>query len=260
MKRWALLACMCALLWIGCGGGGGGGGPIPAGQGATIRQASITLGTGKFTTYCDGTFDGSIEVVAKYPARPPAPAGGGPPPPSPAGTAVVSAPQAPSPTNVAQVTFDGAQLTFNSDATQFLTLTGKLTNPCASGTLNIVVAVTGAVPGTASGTFTVGAVPMIATGPSPTAEKPLGAFSFVDTLHCCAAGSAALKAAAGSNVNPGVTVAPTTIACPSAPPPSESATITGQLTVPEVDGHVQLTITVGAQTCMLKTTVHHPVP
>lgn len=240
------------LLLAACDGGG----PTPAGSGANILDPTVTLGAGPFTLYCDGTFDGSIAATATYPAPPP------PPQRSANGKTALTAAQASTATNIENVQFNGLPIEFTSNATQSFGVSGKLTQACTVGVLGVTASVTyekGGV-GTASGPgINVGPVAMIGRGPvpDPKATAPAGAFSFDDTLHCCRAGNATLNATAGANTK-NVAVAPVTLACPAGPTPNETATLTGQLTVAEIKGGVQLQITAAADSCVVKTTVLPP--
>jgi hypothetical protein len=251
------LATFAALL-VGCPpGGSGSGGPIPAGQGATILDPTISLTLGPVTLYCDGTFDGAIVATATYPAPPPAPAK------SALGKTLVTGAQVGATTNMQPPTVGGFPLTFTANGAQSFGVSGRLTSPCAVGTVQLTANVTyegGGGRGAAGGPFTIGPVPISGHGPTPdpTAKAPNGAFSFEDTLHCCAAGNVTLAAVAGANVNPGATANPNTIACAPGPTADESVTLAGQLTVPENNGSVRLNATAGASTCIVKTTVDHP--
>jgi hypothetical protein len=246
---WSVMA--SALLLAACDGGG----PTPAGTGADILDPTITIGAGTFTLYCDGTFDGRIPVTATYPPPPP------PPTKSAPGKAILKEAQASTATNIDDVHFNSLPLEFKTGGTQFFGVTGKLVASCTVG----ILAVTGSVTlekgrvGTASGgPSNVGPVAMMGKGPAPDkASPPVGAFSFVDTLHCCKAGNPTLSAVAGANVK-NVTVAPATIACAAGPTADDIATLTGQLNVAENKGSAQLQITAAPDSCIIKTTILPP--
>jgi hypothetical protein len=228
-------------------------GPIPV-PGNTLVEPTITMGAGTFTIYCDGKFDGSVAVTAVYP---PIAAG------QSRAKATFGGASATTSTNLDNLSFGGQPMTFASNGAGALTVSGKLVAACDPGTLALSGQVTfehgGGQGALGGGPYTIGPVAMRGHGPSPdpTANAPNGDFQFDDTLHCCTdKGNATLTALTKGNVT-GLSVAPATMSCVG-PTPDQAATMAGKLQVPEVDGHVELQVAAGGNSCVIDTTVKHP--
>jgi hypothetical protein len=232
-------------------------GPTPAGTGATILNPKLSIDAGTYTIYCDGTFSGTIPVTATYPAPPPAPEK------STKGETAFSAPQAATTTNIDSVQFDTSMMMpFKANQTQSFSVTGKLVDRCDQGKLAVNGTVTfdskrtEAVSGNPD---IVGPVAMTGAGPSSEPKAAAGAFSFKDTLHCCKkAGTVVLKSMPFKNVLNVTAVADTPpISCPAWPAATtdELVTMAGNLRVPEDQGAADLQVTLGPDTCTVRTAV-----
>src|SRR5690349_20271840 len=108
-------------------------GPIPV-PGPNLVDPTITLGAATLTLYCDGSFEGSVPVTATYPA---------PPAGSVLGKAVLTGVTATTQDNIDNLSFGGTPMTFTANnQTVPLSISGKLTDPCKSGKLQLSGSVT----------------------------------------------------------------------------------------------------------------------